>query len=210
MKTISVTVNRCEGCKKRLAECIFSIAIVLVALITTSQIALGQAPRIPTPGTDGNFGDTQIDGDRVKIHRKEIRRTDNLFYNVKIHIKLEADSPGWKMIRIFTRDGSAYSLEQEKGRYKLTIGHPDYPFRPVVDKTSPNNNETFIDAQTSNFGDTFKVEFWKAKFLGVHTHVATEIYRTEDFDGWETTFNWRDGLEGGYSDQYEDPTAPIN
>jgi hypothetical protein len=171
-----------KGLIVRIANAVI-IAIVLFA--ATSQLVTAQAPRIPTPGAEGNFGDIQVDGDRVKI----LRVTDGGAPG-KIRIKLSADGTWWKMLRAFDKNNRANYIEQENGRFV--------------------NKKDVFEIDSKDLNDTFKLEFWKAKLFGVHTHIMTETYRKLDFDGQVITFVWRQGLEDSDSDLSEDPTAPIN
>jgi hypothetical protein len=141
-----------------------------------------QGPRIPI-ATGGKFSDIQVDGDRVKILATDGGKPG------KIQIRLDADGTWWKMLRVFDKNGRANYIEQEGGRYI--------------------NNKDVIEIDSSNLDATFKLEFWKAKFLGVHTHMMTEIYRKQDFEGRVVKFIWKQGLEGPDSDLAPDPIAPI-
>ena len=141
-----------------------------------------QRPRIPI-AIDGRFSDIQVDGDRVKILPIAGGKPG------KIQIKLDADGTWWKMLRVFDKNGHANYIEQEGGRYL--------------------NKKDVIEIDGSNLDVTFKIEFWKAKFLGVHTHMMTEIYRKQDFVGRVVKFIWKEGLEGPDSDLAPDPIAPI-
>src|SRR5262245_27102822 len=40
------------------------------------------------------------------------------------------------------------------------------------------------------FGEQIKVEIWKAKALGIHTHVATVFFKTSDCSGKLTILTW--------------------
>jgi hypothetical protein len=107
----------------------------------------------------------------------------------KVQIKLDADGTWWKMLRVFDKNGRANYIEQEGGRYL--------------------NNKDVIEIDSRNLDSTFKLEFWKAKLLGVHTYLMTEVYRKQDFEGRAVKFIWKQGLEGPDSDLAPDPTAPI-
>lgn len=109
------------------------------------------------------------------------------------------------------RHGVFHIIEQENGRFRA---RRKYPGKAAL-FNDWSDIEQLIEIPIGDLtagvtDDTFKIEFWKSKFLGTHTQVMTETFRLRDFLGYDVTFNWRDGLEGGYSDQYEDPTAPID
>ena len=179
---ITVSKNRSHWAK------IYIFAIILTALFlvtNASLIEVSAQTRIPSVGSEGNFSDIQVDGDRVKIFS-----TMEGGESGKIKIKLDADSNWWKMLRVIDKRGNYHNIEQENGGYV--------------------NRVEMIEINTSGLDNRFKLEFWKAKFLGVHTHMMTETYRKEDFAGRVVTFIWRDGLEGDGSDYSKDMTAPIN
>lgn len=160
---------------------IFSLLILL-----NISFAIGQvAPRIPSADTTGNFQDMQVDGDRVKIYSTTAGGISG-----KVQIKLDADGNWWRMLRLIDKNGNHKNIEQENGGYV--------------------NRKDVIELNANELGNTFKLEFWKAKFLGVHTHMLTEIFRKEDFSGRVVTFIWQEGLEDKDSDHSKTVTAPIN
>lgn len=164
----------------------FLLTIISAAFILiTGSFAAGQTTRIPIADANGNFSDFQVDGDRVKI-----LSTSAGGVRGKIKIRLDADGDWWKMIRAFDKNNNYKSIEQENGGYK--------------------NRVEEIEFDTNALNDRFKLEFWKAKLLGVHTHMMTENFHKADFDGKVVTFVWQEGLESDGSDTTEDMTAPIN
>lgn len=106
-----------------------------------------------------------VDGDLVQV--LEARRGGEPGL---IKIKLDADGTWWKMLKVNDRN----LIEQENGTYL-------------------RGKDTIV-INSSDLGDTFKLEFWKAKLLGVHTHMKTETYRTEDFEGRLVRFVWKEGV----------------
>lgn len=197
METISETLNRSDRCSKHLAERIFNVAFIVLALLAaTFQVVLAQDPRIPNPGTDGNFPDMQVDGDRVKI----LKGAEGTPGQGKFRILLDSDSSWWKMLRVIDKNGGIHDIAQEDGAYYVGHGNISYT----------DNRNASIEIDLKDLNEFFKIQFWKGKALNVHTYIVSETFRAKDFEGWEVTFNWRDGLEDGYSDKYEDPTAPIN
>lgn len=164
------------------------VVIATAFLAVTFQSAITQTPRISTPGDGGTFGDIDVDGDRVQIRRVASR------FPGRIHIKLNSDNEWWKMLRVIDRNGLSYSVEQMNGRYRTEAGN--------------QRKMSSISIDSKDLGDTFKLEFWKAKFLGVTTYIRSETYRKQDFVGRVVTFNWREGLNE--TGQNGDPLAPIN
>lgn len=177
---ITVSKNRNHSMKSFM----FAIFLTVLFLVTSSAEVSAQT-RIPSPGTSGNFSDMQVDGDRVKI-----LSTTTGGVSGKVKIRLDADGNWWKMLRVFNKYNNSHSIEQENGGYK--------------------NRVEDIEINTSGLNNLFKLEFWKAKLLGVHTHVITETFRKADFDGKVVTFIWQEGLEDDDSDFSEDAAAPIN
>jgi hypothetical protein len=180
------TFSQVQDRKGRLAVRIPHAVVMLTAFFAAMfQMAPAQAPRIPTPGPGGVFCDAQFDGDRVKILSATTGGVPK-----KVRIKLDADGSWWRMLRIFDRNGRPNYVEQENGRYL--------------------NNKDVIEIDFRDLDERFKLEFWKAKAFGTHTHIASEIYRKEDFLGRQVTFVWREGLESPDSDFSADPTWPLN
>jgi len=193
MTTISETLNRSI---KRLVERISNIVFLLVTLVTaTSQIASAQSARIPNPGSDGNFRDMQVDGDRIKI----LLGAGGVAPG-KFRLMLDSESSWWKMLRVIGKSGMIYDIAQEDGRY--FVGHGNW--------ASVQTRNASLEIDLKDLNEFVTIQFWKGKTLGVHTYIMSETFRAKDLEGWEVTFHWRDGLEDGYSDQYEDPSAPIN
>ena len=159
-----------------------AVFIAAALFAVTSQFAMAQAPHVPAPGTAG-FSDIQVDGDRVKILTAAGSPG-------KIKIKVSADGSWWKMLRVYDKNNRANWIEQEDGLYV--------------------NKKDVIEIDSSALNDTFKLEFWKAKLFGVHTHIMNETYRKLDFDGKIITFVWREGLEDEDSDLSEDVRTFIN
>ncbi|MEZ5345533.1 MAG: hypothetical protein R2681_08265 [Pyrinomonadaceae bacterium] len=168
------------------AKAIFcSTALIVFALVSVSFVFAQGAPRIPSADTNGNFQDMQVDGDRVKI----LSTTDGGI-NGKVRIKLDADGDWWRMLRLIDKNGNYKNIEQENGGYV--------------------HRKDVIEISVSELNDTFKLEFWKAKLFGVHTHMMTERFHKDDFSGRVVTFIWQEGLEDKDSDFSKSITAPIN
>ncbi|MEZ5429301.1 MAG: hypothetical protein R2747_23840 [Pyrinomonadaceae bacterium] len=165
----------------------FAIIVFLAAVFLGANISLikAQSPKIPTPGSNGNFGDIQVDGDRIKIQTIQTGGKPG-----KLQIKIDADGAWWKMLRVIDKNGNANYIEQQDGRLL--------------------NNQKVIEIDANNLNATFKLEFWKAKLFGIHTYIMSEIYRKQDFEGRIIKFIWKEGLEGDDSDLTSDLTAPIN
>ncbi len=75
----------------------------------------------------------------------------------------------WKEIRIFDKDGK------------------------VIRKFSFENVKDSMESITYDedlFGDEIKIEFWKAKAFGVHTHVATKYFKKSDIINRRLHFTW--------------------
>jgi hypothetical protein len=196
MKTSSAKTKNIDRSTKRLAERICKPVLIAMAFLITYQAVLAQAPRIPVPGADGNFSDMQVDGDRIRVLKA------GSISQGKFRILLDSDSSWWKMLRVIDKNGLVYSIAQQNGRLSVMIGNETRMFVP--------NGNSSLEIELTNLDEFVKIQFWKAKFLGAHTYITSETFRARDLEGAEVTFNWRDGLEDGYSDQYEDATAPIN
>ena len=150
-------------------------------LLLNVSFAIGQvAPRIPSADANGNFGDIQVDGDRVKIVSQP--GTPG-----KIQIKLDADSSWWHSLNVKTKNGTNVYVEQHYGGFL--------------------NGKDVIEINGSDLNNTFSLDFWKAKFLGVHTHVMSETFRKRDFLGRSVKFVWQEGLA---SDSVNYSLKPIN
>jgi hypothetical protein len=139
--------------------------LVIVSLLGSGQ-ALAQS--YPPKKKIHVFGTFSVDGDMLEILRTGRKARPGL-----VQIRLSSDGTWWKMVRMFDRTGREHRIEQENGGFV--------------------SNVSMIEMNTNTLGGTFKVEFWKAKFLGVHTHMHTQTFNTADFDGYNVTLNWREG-----------------
>jgi len=184
--TISLLPYRIKFSRSSVLPVGGELLLLTVCYLLTIQSAFAQTTAVSMPGPGGNFSDIQVDGDRI-----EIRKAASGFRN-QIRIKLDADNPWWKMLRVVDKNGLAYSVEQMNGRYRTEAGNP--------------RRMSYISIESKDLDNTFKLEFWKAKFLGVTTYIRSETYRKQDFVGRVVTFNWNDGLTAGGSS----PNAPIN
>ncbi|MCI0490049.1 MAG: hypothetical protein L0229_25940 [Blastocatellia bacterium] len=147
--------------------CALLIAAFLVAAAPGANAQrLRRRPRPAAPITSGkNLPNIYVDGDRVQV-----LETNRGGEPGKVKIKLDADGTWWKMLKV--NDDNL--IEQQDGAY-------------VGDKDT-------IVINSSDLGETFNLEFWKAKLFGVHTYIKTETYRTEDFEGRVVRFVWKEGL----------------
>ncbi len=77
----------------------------------------------------------------------------------------------WKGIKLFDSQNNMISL----------IAMQDQDHGPDSTKTFP----------VSQFGDTIKVELWKAKTFGIHCCVGTAFFNTSECGGHNTTLFWQ-------------------
>ncbi len=109
----------------------------------------------------------QVDGDRLTMH---------VAGGVpdKVRIALSEDGADWwRAIQVVDKNGAKMMIERQEG-------------------LASTSNVLQLDK--SRFGSEFKIEFWKAKFLGVHTYMTSETYRLNDFLGKTITFTWYEGI----------------
>ena len=90
---------------------------------------------------------------------------------VQFSLSAAANITWWKGIKVFDSKGAMISLlvtqDQDRG---------------------PKPSQTFMRSSFSE--DKIKVEIWKAKFLGVHTHMATVYFKTAECVGKCTDLRW--------------------
>jgi len=109
---------------------------------------------------DGNDNITKSINPKAKV-------TKNTF---KISLKTNRQITWWKGIKIFDKSGKMVCL--------LSTQENDH---------GPTMSQVF---RRNQFGAKVKVEFWKAKAFGVHTHVATKYFDLRDLLDTETNFHW--------------------
>lgn len=85
-------------------------------------------------------------------------------------IKFNTDVAWWTGVKVFERTGKAWLIEKVEGKY--------------------NPAHRTIRLRISSLPKEVKLEFWTAKGLGVHTHMATKKVIRERFDGRVVTINW--------------------
>ena len=155
-------------------------------VVVTSLLAVGSgqtmAQGYPLQRKIHVFGTFSVDGDLLEILRSGRKGRPG-----QVQLKLSSDGTWWKMIRMFDKSGREHKIEQENGGFV--------------------SNVDLIEISAASLGETFKVEFWKAKLLGVHTHMHTQTFNRSDFDGYIATLNWR---EGASKSDPEKLRKPIN
>lgn len=103
--------------------------------------------------------------------RKSINSNAKISNNTfKVTLSTTPQITWWKGIKIFDRNGQMICL--------LSTQDADH---------GPTTSQTLTKKQ---FDSKIKVEFWKAKAFGVHTHVATKYFKLSDFLNTETRFYW--------------------
>lgn len=109
----------------------------------------------------------KVDGnDRIIQKRNSNTSTTTLRFSLST-----ASNVTWyKSIKIFDKNNNL--LEE--------IGMQDDQHGPLSSKTYDK----------SKFNNTVKVEFWKAKAFGIHTHVATKMFDLDGLLGNKTSFTW--------------------
>jgi len=163
-----------------------TVFLVTILFLVSGIFANAQQPRIPIADVGGNFQDMQVDGDRVKIISEP--GTPG-----KIQIKLDTDSSWWHSLNVKTKSGTSVYIEQHNGGF--------------------SNGKDVIEISGNELNNTFSLEFWKAKFLGVHTHVMSENFRKQDFLGRTVKFVWQEGLDNdwvNYSSKPINDTLTVN
>jgi len=81
-------------------------------------------------------------------------------------------STWWKGIAVVDKNGRKTWIERQDGSYLTT---------------------DTIEMSRNRFGNEVKVEFWKAKFLGVRTYMQTWNYPTDQLVGRQISFLWNEG-----------------
>ena len=173
---------------KRIAKSIAAVTAVASLIAAGSSLSLAQGYRLQNKPQNNPLkkihvlGTFSVDGDLLEMLRARRQGEPNY-----VRIKLSSDGTWWKMIRMFDKTGREHRIEQENGGF---VGNID-----------------LIEIDTANLGATLTVQFWKAKLLGVHTHMHTQTFNKADFAGYGVTLNWREGASKS------DPAAlraPIN
>ena len=107
------------------------------------------------------------DKDKVKMQIKSLKSVDK--NSIRFSLSTASDINWWKAIKVFDKRGMISLLSTQ-----------DDDHGP---KQSPLIN-------ISDFGKEIKIEFYKAKTLGVHTRVDTKKIPTSQIRGSEVSFIW--------------------
>lgn len=107
------------------------------------------------------------DKDKVKMHIKPSKNVNK--NSIRFSLSTAHDINWWKAIKVFDKRGMISLLSTQ-----------DDDHGP---KQSPLIN-------ISDFGNEIKLEFYKAKTLGVHTRVDTKKISTSQIKGSEISFKW--------------------
>jgi hypothetical protein len=107
------------------------------------------------------------DKDKVIMQTKLLRKGDK--NSIRFSLSTAYDINWWKAIKVFDKRGmiSLLSTQDDDNGPKQS---------PLID--------------ISDFGDEIKIEFHKAKTLGVHTHVDTIKLPTSEMNKFEVSFTW--------------------
>jgi hypothetical protein len=95
-------------------------------------------------------------------------------YAIRFSLSTSKSVNDWKGIKIFNKEGVEVCLLETNG-----------------DTRGPITSKNFSPGE---FGSSIKVEFWKAKAFGVHTHVGTRYLnnRSDQLRGQEILYKWMD------------------
>ena len=107
------------------------------------------------------------DKDKVKMQMKSLKYVDK--NSIRFSLSTTYDISWWKTIKVFDKRGMISLLSTQ-----------DDDHGP---KQSPLIN-------ISDFGNEIKIEFYKAKTLGVHTHVDTHKIPASQIRGLDVSFTW--------------------
>lgn len=107
------------------------------------------------------------DEDNVLMQTKPLKDNDRNL--IRFSLSTAHDINWWKGIKVFDKRGmiSLLSTQDDDNGPKQS---------PLID--------------ISDFGDEIKIEFYKAKTLGVHTHVDTIKLPTSKMNRFEVSFTW--------------------
>lgn len=115
----------------------------------------------------GNSVAMNIDGSRdVKVYWENIKS------GTEFCLELGSNVSWWKGIKIFNSRHSSLGL----------ISRSDNAKRRICD--------TFTTAELKEGQSAAKIEFWKAKGFGVHTHMDTLEFSPSSIAGKRVIFNW--------------------
>lgn len=134
-------------------------------LIEYIDSLLEQSARIES--TEGEQLLVGNDKDKVLMQTKTLKNTNK--NSVRFSFSTASDIKWWKAIKVFDKRGMISLLSTQ-----------DDDHGP---KQSPLIN-------LSDFADEIKIEFHKAKTLGIHTHVDTIKLPTSEMKRTEVSFTW--------------------
>ncbi|MBT8185947.1 MAG: toll/interleukin-1 receptor domain-containing protein [Eudoraea sp.] len=107
------------------------------------------------------------DKDKVNMHVKSSRDVDK--NSIRFSLSTAYDIHWWKAIKVFDKRGMISLLSAQD------------------DDHGPKQSHLI---NFSDFGNEIKIEFHKAKTLGVHTHVDTKKFPASQVKGSEVCFTW--------------------
>lgn len=86
----------------------------------------------------------------------------------------------WKAIKIFDKDGNVLVY---------ATGGPNDSKMDMELQDSDHGPE-IVYYEPSKFNEDIKVEFWKAKAFGIHTHVGTKYFKKSEIQRKELALTW--------------------
>lgn len=110
----------------------------------------------------------KVDGND-EIKKQLIQTPEVLSSEIKFSFSKNSNITWWKGIKVFDKDNK-----------ELCILH-------MEDQENGPKSKEF---NSSNFGEDIKIEFWKAKAFGAHTHVTTKHFRLSELKGKEIALTW--------------------
>jgi hypothetical protein len=152
--------------KSRILMLFSSLCVAL--MLSTALQAQGQRSQTVRPRSAvGITPKFQIDGDRVTMHVAN-------GVSSKVRIALSEDGADWwRAIQVVDKNGRKMMIERQDGIASTT---------------------NVLQLDRSRFDSEIRIEFWKAKLLGVHTYITSETFRVNDFVGKTVTFTWYEGI----------------
>ncbi|MGD1864176.1 MAG: hypothetical protein ACFB0D_06440 [Phormidesmis sp.] len=150
-----------------------SIATVLGTASTASAVTLRDVPLPPSAGyRNASTNNIQaesvyIDGNEVKIWYLDIAAG-----TTEVCLELGNDVSWWKGLKVFGASNTLLSFVARTGEARS------------------RQCDSFSTAALSNGDSIGRVDFWKAKAFGVHTHVDTLNLIPEEVNGKQIVFWW--------------------
>ncbi|MEO0770327.1 MAG: hypothetical protein AAFY72_13005 [Cyanobacteria bacterium J06649_4] len=143
------------------------LANMASANVSVSNLVLPAEPGYRHPDNTLRAIPTTIDGNQVNVYYDSIAAGTTEFC-----LQLHQDVSWWKGLKIFSGNNTLQG------------------FIARTDEARGLQCDTFNTDELTSSGGVARLEIWKAKAFGVHTHVSTLSVNPLDVDGKRVRFFW--------------------